>query len=320
MDKTDYEEIVIGVNEGDLSEMIGSIRDVATDYRGTLFVLDREYNHVRVYDYDGSFISMFGGPGEGPGELLGPQKLLIADQGRTIAVRDGGRAVDIFERQDSTTFRVRSSFATEEAGFAGCAMNGYLYLLGFSHELEGVIHKYTLEGERVASFGAPYKSSNPMIREDLSTRGLLACSEEEGIVAWAREYIPVLTGFTEIGEVAWQVFFADFKSHKIIESQAEDGTPQVMFYRPEVGESIFGTLFTDSSGNYFYVGYTTMVDSANSRLHSKIHLFRVDARTGEGTYLGDAPHVYAVDTNHIITMDNYPFPQVKIYRHKEALN
>lgn len=280
IDMTVYEEIAtIGLNEGNHHEMFGNIVDVAVDYEGTLFVLDSEYNQVRVFDYNGSHISTFGGPGEGPGEFRYPWKVLLANKGRTVAVPSINPSVHVFERQDAATFQLRSSFAHDLGGLgeAGCAMNGYLYLLGFSDELEGVIHKYTPEGERVTSFGAPYKSSSPIATKVLSDRGYLACSEQHAMIAHIRSYVPVVTGYKEIGEVAWQVLFPDFKPSKVEVSRTEDGRERIFLGNSVIGDNYFVDLFTDSSGDYFYVKHATHVGPREDGSVVVHDVFLVDA-------------------------------------------
>ena len=323
IDMTEYEEIAtIGLNEGNPHEMFGNIVDVATNYAGTLFVLDSEYNQVRVFDYDGSHISTFGGPGEGPGEFLYPWKVLLANIGRTVAVHSINPFVHVFERQDATTFQLRSSFPDDvQLGESGCAMNGYFYYLGFSNELDGVIHKYTLEGDRVASFGAPYKSSSPIATQVLSDSGYLACSEQHAMIAHIRSYVPVVTGYKETGEAAWQVLFPDFKPSRVEVSRTEDGRESIFLGNPVIGENSFVDLFTDSSGDYFYVKHSTHVGPREDGSIVVHDVFRVDARTGEGSYLGNAPlgqmHT-DLDDPYVITAWNYPFPRVKIYKVREA--
>lgn len=316
---TEYEEITtIGLNEGNPHEMFGNIVDVATNYEGTLFVLDSEYNQVRVFDYNGSYISAFGGPGEGPGEFRYPWKVLLANKGRTVAVPSINPFVHVFERQDAATFQLRSSFAHDaQLGESGCAMNGYLYLLGFSNELEGVIHKYTLDGERVASFGSPYKSSSPIAIQVLSDRGHLACSEQHAMIAHIRTYVPVLTGYKETGEVTWQVLFPDFKPRKVEVSRTEDGRERISLDNPVIGDNFFVDLFTDSSGDYFYVKHSTRVGPREDGSVVVHDVFRVDARTGEGSYLGNAPYRQRhidLDDPYVITAVNHPFPKVRIYK------
>ena len=215
MDQVEYDSVTVGVNEGMQHEMFGYIVDARMDQRLGILVLDSEYSEVRVYDYSGKLIGTFGAKGKGPGEFLHPRQLAITNAGSTIFVLTAERRVSVFERCDSTEFRLKSTIATEVGGATGCAMNGHLYLLAFSPEIEGIIHKFSPEGEHVASFGAPYISPNPFVVESQSRRGLLACSEEHRLVGLIRENIPALTAYTDSGAIAWQVRFADFESYQV---------------------------------------------------------------------------------------------------------
>lgn len=314
-DTSGYSTVTIGVLEGEHHEMLGNIRDVADDYHGTLFVLDAGYDHVRAYDYAGSLISTFSGPGDGPGELRNPWKLMIMNNGKMIAVVGGARRVNIFQRRGST-FHFKSSFAKTVPGRTGCAMNGYLYLLGFSHGIEGIIHKFTPEGQLVSSFGPPYKADDPFVRSSQSARGMLACNEEHSIVGWIRENVPVFTGFTESGELAWRVKFDGFKPFRVIETVDDEGRARITYTVPELGESIFENVFSDSSGD-FYVRYSTMMEAVGRGFKTARHLFRINARTGEGEYVGTSAHVHAVDGDRVISTSNRPFPQVLIHTRKK---
>ena len=123
----DYDKITIGVEEGDALEMIGSISDLASDHKGTLYVLDEAYSHVRAYDYDGNLIGVFGSEGDGPGEFNNPWNVAVIDDGNTIIVSSFSSArVNVFTRQEST-FSFRSSFTKEGPGAGMCAMNGYIF-------------------------------------------------------------------------------------------------------------------------------------------------------------------------------------------------
>jgi len=50
------DSLVLGVNEGELHEMFGYIADMDSDNQSTLYVLDPEFNEVRAFDFDGSFL------------------------------------------------------------------------------------------------------------------------------------------------------------------------------------------------------------------------------------------------------------------------
>lgn len=64
------------------------IRDVRSDEQGNVWVVSGTAPHLHHYSRDGSLLSQFGWPGEGPGELTNPWYLLAADDGSDIAVFD----------------------------------------------------------------------------------------------------------------------------------------------------------------------------------------------------------------------------------------
>ncbi len=312
MDQVEYDSVTVGVNEGMQHEMFGYIVDARMDQRMGILVLDSEYSEVRVYDYSGKLIGTFGAKGKGPGEFLHPRQLAITNAGRTIFVLTAERRVSVFERNDSTEFRLKSTITTEVGGATGCAMNGHLYLLAYSPEIEGIIHKFSPEGEHVASFGAPYISPNPFVVESQSRRGLLACSEEHRLVGLIRENIPALTAYTDTGAIAWQVRFADFESYQVVETTGSNGAPAVTYQVPQPGQSRFERIFTDSSGD-FYVQYNTMARTGRA----PSHLFEIDAETGVGRYLGTAHPIADVEASHMLSVRQGPFPHLIIYtRHR----
>lgn len=308
LDEADGDPVSVGVNEGEHHEMFGYIKDVVTDGLETLYILDSEYNEVRVLDFRGNFLDSFGGPGEGPGEFRIPQEIAVT--GRTIFVIDGLR-VSVFERQESS-FVLEETFTVNAPGMHGlCAMNGYLYTVGYSPGMDHVIHKWTRNGTRMTSFGEPYSTPNEAIRESLSAHGLLACSEKHGIVGWIRNNIPVLTAYTGDGKVVWRARLADFKPMGIVEGVSENGAARIHTMGPRTGEGYLHTLFSDEFDD-FYLGYYTETGGDVEN-----HVFRVDVRTGDGQYLG-LGNVSAMTSGHIFVGRQQPFPQVMIYKQKDT--
>ena len=151
--------------------MIGDIADV-TISKEALYYADSEYGEVRIYDQLGSLMGTVGSPGPGPGEFQQLDKLSVTDDGGILAVLDQGTRLQVFRRQDSAytlgyTFRVPDSFYGGDI----CVMNDHVYTLGLSvsEELDGIIHKYTISGEYVTSFGAIYKTSVEFLRRKLAS-------------------------------------------------------------------------------------------------------------------------------------------------------
>ena len=312
MDETSHEKVTIGVADGEYHEMFGEIANLALTGNGTVLVVDDANVEVRIYDYDGNLLTTFGGSGEGPGEFRDePDNISVVDEGSSVFVLGSfGDFVTAFELEGESAVTPKGNFYTGLIAHNGCAMNGHFWVYGYNPGEEGVLHKFTYDGKRVASFLEYYKSPRQYFSQRFSRNGLIACSEAHGIVALNRLNAPVVTGYREDGEMAWQVKLADFDPVRMAEY-----SPRAWgWYPPEPGQSMLRSLFTDPAGD-FYVQYLTFEKKgfANSPAHGP--LFKIDARTGEGTYLGIAPGVVqGIDSGYVFSMTNSPFPQVVIHK------
>lgn len=74
---------------GDAAEQFGSIRSVASDSQGRIFVLDGMVEQIRVFEPTGAYSHSIGGRGRGPGEFSGASELDIG-RGDTLTVLDDG--------------------------------------------------------------------------------------------------------------------------------------------------------------------------------------------------------------------------------------
>jgi hypothetical protein len=109
------EDLRIGEAEGDPSYLFGRVAGVEVDDEGTIYVLDGQAREVKVYDASGTFLRSFGRPGEGPGELTGPQALFWGPEGhlwvhdpraaRFTAFTTDGDLVDT-RRREAVGFRL----------------------------------------------------------------------------------------------------------------------------------------------------------------------------------------------------------------------
>ena len=318
MDEATHEKITIGVADGELHEMFGDVTDLALPGDGTILVLDNQNSEVRVFDYGGALLASFGGRGEGPGEFRQrPYKISVADQGQSVFVlEEFGRSVMAFDRQVDSTFAPKARFRTGLLAHHGCAMNGHFWVYGIDPEYEGVLHKFTYDGKHVASFLEYYKSPRENMSRHMSRMGLLACSEAHGIVVLNRVWAPVVTGYRENGEVAWHVKFAGFDPNYYTEYEGGDwgGNPL------EPGQRRLETIFTDPAGN-LYVQYVTWEGrDVIDRSPDSGPLFKIDARTGLGMYLGSALSVEGIDSGYGFSIANDPFPQVVIHKPKAGTN
>ncbi|MEX2375948.1 MAG: 6-bladed beta-propeller [Dehalococcoidia bacterium] len=82
VDVAAVEELRIGDVEGNAEYLFGNVVDVATDSLGRIYVADRSIPAVRVYDWNGEFLTDIGRAGQGPGELGGLLSVAVGPDGR----------------------------------------------------------------------------------------------------------------------------------------------------------------------------------------------------------------------------------------------
>ena len=321
VDFTAMQRQVIGVEEGAHHEMIGLLADLAI-VPGTLIVYaDFLHQEVRTYDRRGNFVGIIGTDGQGPGEFIQPRKVEIADDGELIIVGDLESRIQLFRRQDST-YVLQHSFRVSTPFGGICVMDRHLYTIGYSGDLDGVIHKYTLEGAYVTSFGAPYKTSTWGVADWISGRGSLQCNKKHRVIAYTNPYFPILTGYSESGDMVWRVKFPDARLVRVQVSKTANGAPSVTEATHEIGDSRSFQVLSSAESDALIVKYYTY----DINKTSKWHLFRVDASSGEGAYLGwhagwhanvKLPVLTALDAERLYAQVIEPYPQIGIYQRQD---
>ncbi len=307
----------VGVDEGEAHEMIAVVWDFDVDQKGTMYYVDLIGREVRAYGYDGKFITDVSTAGSGPGEFREPTGLAVIEDGRKIIVGDFD--VDhVFQREGDTFNLISTNHPEYPQGDALCAMNGSYYNQSYvGKEHGGVIHKYTLEGDWEKSFGKPYDYERHFVVSAIVGDAMLACNAKHGVIAQVTNHIPAMTGYSEDGEELWQVTFSDYRNDTILE--VENGLRYHTVLQKDHA-SVFKSLFSD--GDYFFVTYSFIKRDLKKIPPIKFmenHIFRVDAQTGLGHYLGAGPkpgeHLLAVDGEYRFTVtQNEGFPQIRVYK------
>ncbi|MCA9726439.1 MAG: 6-bladed beta-propeller [Candidatus Eisenbacteria bacterium] len=135
----------------------GMVADVAVDDGGSVYVLDKGFDVIHVFDATGEFLYDVGRKGEGPGEFWGPLCLDVGPDGRIyVAGKSGvisvllpdGRAAGFIDRSNHEL--VRSIRVTS---------TGRVYTTSLDVFKETVIDEYTGDlgdGTYVRSFGEAY--------------------------------------------------------------------------------------------------------------------------------------------------------------------
>ncbi len=129
------EGLRIGTALGEGPESFGSVGSVVVTEAGSLWIVDRLANEIRVFDADGGFVRTVGRSGEGPGEFGSIGQAYMAPNGE-IWVEDPrlGR----FEIFDTTGTRIggHRGVSTNRGGFSGWTEDGRFLVLEYDRESE----------------------------------------------------------------------------------------------------------------------------------------------------------------------------------------
>ena len=321
-DTTGMKKAIFGREDGEVYEFLVRVQDIDTDGRGSIFVLDADPRRnaasnvktVHVIDTEARYLGSIGSVGGGPGEFLHPKHILVDGEGERILVAGRDREIDVFERLDRGVYRYVKSWHARTAANEACIMRNHVYLLANDPANGRIIHKYTVEGEYVTGFGEPYKSTNSMIAQDLSSQGSLSCIARHGVVGHIMSSIPVLTAYTEHGGLLWRLKVEGIKpATDILETIAEDGAPSIHYNRAQAQEKGRGRL-TVSKGNSdgnFYLGVSRSLGDEVRRNF----VFKVDALSGTFAHIGHGYVSYVMGKDLIVRLrqDGDSPPQVDIW-------
>jgi hypothetical protein len=77
----------------------GIVAGIGSDAAGRYYVVDTLKGAVIVFDRDLNFVGQFGGRGTGPGQLIAPTSLAVAD-GRVFVSQQANRGVTVYQVRD----------------------------------------------------------------------------------------------------------------------------------------------------------------------------------------------------------------------------
>ena len=308
------------VGEGP-GELLGFVQDIASDGRGSIFVLDADprgnasssFKTVHVIDAAARYLGSIGSVGEGPGEFMHPSRILVDDHGDHILIAGRDGEVDVFERREKRVYRYVKSWRALGGASDACIMRNHVFLLDYDPESGHAIHKYTVDGEYVTGFGEPYKSTNSMLVEVMSSQGYLSCNAQHGVLGHIISSIPVLTAYSEHGDLLWRLKVEGIKpATDILETIAEDGAPSIHYNWAQTNEKGRGylTLSEAYSDGNFYLGVSRSLGDEVRRNF----VFRVDAHSGAFVHIGHGYVGYVTEEKLIVRLrqDEDSPPQIVI--------
>ena len=326
IDTTGFRTVVFGREDGEDYELLSFVADIATDGKGTIFILDAypgtnapsTTKTVHVIDMDANYLGSFGQAGEGPGEFRYPRFLMVADEGNTVLVAGSDRQVVVFKRTESGIFEFDKNLRTSTGASAACLMRGHFYVVHYQQSSGHVIHKYTIDGDYVTGFGTPYEYDNPSVVRFMSNGASISCNEDHGVVAISPYSIPVIRAYNEEGDQLWVVRVDGIRNGLEITESGRRTTFQ------SSGQSEKGIGFLSIS-EAFGDGWLYLIASKElGDDRRRVLTFRIDPETGAYTHVGSGGvHTIVTEANLLVQRrfaDNVVgtgTPQVVIWSKKQ---
>ena len=289
IDTTGFRTVVFGREDGEDYELLSSVADIATDGKGTIFILDAlpgtgaasTAKTVHVIDAEANYLGSFGQTGEGLGEFRYPRFLMVADEGNTVLVAGSDPRVVVFKRTESGTFEFDKNLRTRTVASGACLMRGHFYVVRYLASSGHVIHKYTMDGDYVTGFGAPYEYDNPGVVSFISDGAWISCNEDHGVVAISHYSIPVIRAYNEEGDQLWVVRVEGIRNGlEITEGQ---GRTTVHSPRDRSGKGRGFLRVSEAFGDgWFYLSASKELGDDRRRVLT----FRIDPETGAYTHVG----------------------------------
>lgn len=100
------EDLSIG-KEDDENFLFYKIADIQVDKDGNIYVVDFGNNRIQQFDFKGNYLQTIGREGEGPGEFVGPLRILFDKKTGNIYVRDGLSSIKIFDKHGNYLRAIR---------------------------------------------------------------------------------------------------------------------------------------------------------------------------------------------------------------------
>lgn len=91
------EELRIGVLDGPMETMFGSVGPIAPTADGRVHIVDTQVPVIRTYDTDGAYLGDIGRKGQGPGEYLTVAAMTVLGDGRLMIWDEGNQRVSWFD-------------------------------------------------------------------------------------------------------------------------------------------------------------------------------------------------------------------------------
>ena len=288
--------------------LLGNIKAVALLPSGDVVVLDDKKSELRIFGPTGAPKQRLGRAGRGPGEFFYPVSLAVDDAGR-LYVGDRVRTIQVFAPSPAG-YRYLRTMQLEVAAMSMCFLDTLLVVQGTALGQDPILQLYDSSGRRLRSFGALYRSPNPLLNAQFG-EGAVACDRQRGLVLYAPGFaIGEVRAYRADGALVWRTALTDYHVSRI-----EDyGNGGVRFSRgPDGMHSVHALALLSGWGLLVQVAFRTE-DAVRDRIpFTTLHSFLLDPATGRPLPLGTVlPPIFAARAGDVALAFNDPFPRFEV--------
>ncbi len=240
-----------GYSKDESEAVISGVRDFFVDDNGNVYVLDARDSDIKKFDGSGAFLTKFGRPGQGPGDLSRPYMLFQRGNEREVGVLElMSRRMSFFDFKGSfvksiptTEMLVNKVRSDSEGNFIiGTATIG-------QDERRYTVKKLDTDMNHlrdVASSPSPIRGDpfSPLVVWELMPNGSVA-------FAYPSDY--QITIYTSDGTIEKRML-KEYKPMEVTEEEkriAKREIPPSIEYKPSKYRSAFRDLFVDEKGRLF---------------------------------------------------------------------
>lgn len=301
----------IGKLEGEKYEMFGVVEKVLI-YRENIYVLDSRINEIKVFNSNGEYLQTIGQSGRGPGEFGAAEDMFIDNNNGSLFVLDRYMKVEIFNFSDSLDgFEYTNSLFLESYALSFCPLDSMIIVPDITRSKQDLFSVYNKGGMLKTSFGDMYKSNNPLVRVNLS-RGLVLCSEEEGVIISAFFNFPFLHAYSDGGDLLWVSKIDSFDIRRIVErDQGNTIAYSSALSEPYHPYHIFENLVLLSEK--YAIAQIGDRTRQSPRSYAKLDSYLISIPSGEGQYIdADLPFISSATDSLLLAKYSKPYPHVTI--------